>query len=145
MIDVEQFDTVRRPEDAATIYGGLNRAQENVISGGPEGVRRQPMAQRRRTTVRPVNGINSNVSFNSALWNLSTKMAELKAKADNGRRRRRHQHQLLGSQDPNRRIAACACRMDMQDMAQRLDGRAYGNKSKVAKQVAGVVRVYAVD
>jgi hypothetical protein len=35
--------------------------------------------------------------------------------------------------------------VDMQDLAQSLGGKAYGNKSKVAKEVGGVIRVYAVD
>ena len=63
VVDVEQFDTVRRPEDnSLDLWTTFNRVQENVMRGGQEGVRRAVNGSRRRTTVRPVNGIDSNVA-----------------------------------------------------------------------------------
>lgn len=82
IVDVEQFDTVRRPEDnRSDLWTSFNRVQENVMRGGQEGVRRSVNGQRRRTTVRPVNGIDSNVALNRALWTLSEGMAKLKQAA----------------------------------------------------------------
>ena len=59
-----------QPPDLWTV---LNRVQENVMRGGQEGVRRALNGSRRRTTVRPVNGIDFNVALNRALWTLSQK------------------------------------------------------------------------
>jgi Domain of unknown function (DUF932) len=80
VIDASEFDTVRRSEDLGNdLWTVHNRIQENVIAGGMEGFTRSANGRRRRTTTRPVNGIDQNITLNRALWTLSERMAEIKA------------------------------------------------------------------
>jgi hypothetical protein len=79
LIDASEFNTVRRDEDRAPdLWTTFSRVQENVIAGGAEGELVSPNGRRRRTTTRPVNGIDMSVSLNRALWTLGERMAELK-------------------------------------------------------------------
>ena len=50
-----------------------------MIRGGMEGVTRSPNGKKRRTTTRPVRGIDEDTRLNRALWTLTTEMAKLKA------------------------------------------------------------------
>jgi hypothetical protein len=80
VIDASEFNTVRRDEDRAPdLWTTFSRVQENVIAGGMEGELVSPNGRRRRTTTRPVNGIDMSVNLNRALWTLGERMAELKA------------------------------------------------------------------
>lgn len=65
----------RRKEDRAPdLWTTFNRVQENVISGGLSGRN----ATGKRTTTRPVTGIDQNVKLNRALWVLANEMAKLR-------------------------------------------------------------------
>ena len=80
VIDAEEFNTVRREGDAGSdLWSVHNRVQENVIRGGMEGFTRSPNGNRRRTTTRPVVGIDEDTRLNRALWTMTTAMAKLKA------------------------------------------------------------------
>lgn len=71
----------RRHEDAnGTLWGTMNRVQENVIKGGLHArAERRPGERRGRiVTTREVRGIDQDVKLNRALWTLSERMAELK-------------------------------------------------------------------
>lgn len=66
----------RRTDDAnRDLWSTFNRVQENLIDGGLRG----RAANGRRTTTRPVTGIDQNVKLNRALWTLAEEMAKLKA------------------------------------------------------------------
>ncbi|MEM0138527.1 MAG: DUF932 domain-containing protein [Thermoplasmatales archaeon] len=56
------------------LWATFNLVQENLIKGGLEG----RSASGRRTTTRPVQGIDSDIRLNKALWILADRMAELK-------------------------------------------------------------------
>ena len=82
VIDPEEFNAVRREEDnRPDLWTVYNRVQENVIRGGMEGFVRSPNGQRKRTTTRPVKGIDTDLNLNRALWTLSERMAKLKQAA----------------------------------------------------------------
>ncbi len=68
----------RRYEDRSSdLWSITNRIQENLVRGGVSW-RDQ---ERRRHTVREVNGITANTKLNQAIWSLASKMAEIKASA----------------------------------------------------------------
>jgi len=71
----------RRREDVnqADVWTTFNRVQENMIRGGLHGRTQGSNGRMRRTSTRPVNGIDGNVSLNRALWTLAEKMAEIKS------------------------------------------------------------------
>jgi hypothetical protein len=76
--------TPRRYADgdiASTLWGTFNIVQENTIKGGLAGRITGSNGRRRNATTRPVAGIDQNRALNRAMWNLMSKMAELKAAA----------------------------------------------------------------
>jgi len=76
-IRAEQLLFARRPaDDQADLWSTFNRIQENVIRGG---LSAHNTTTHRRSTTREVRGIDADIKLNKALWQLGTKMAELKA------------------------------------------------------------------
>ena len=74
-----QIIDARRREDAGnSVWSTFNRIQENVIRGGLTGRRTTEDGRARRTTSRPINGIDQNVSLNRAMWTLAEGMQRLK-------------------------------------------------------------------
>ncbi len=72
----QQLLAPRRIEDRASdLWTVLNRVQENTLRGGL----RARTAQGRRTTTRPVEGIDRSVGLNRALWVLAEEMRRLAA------------------------------------------------------------------
>jgi hypothetical protein len=74
--------TVRRNADYYNdLWTVFNVAQENAVRGGLHGVIADSTVRRgyRRTSTRPVNGIDQDIRLNKALWVLTAKMAELAA------------------------------------------------------------------
>jgi hypothetical protein len=71
----------RRRDDAGSdLWRTFNRVQENAISGGLSAMQRDANGRRvRRVSTRPINGIDQDVRLNRALWELASKIAELKA------------------------------------------------------------------
>ena len=55
-----------------------NVIQEHVMRGQDHGVIVGENGRRRRTSTRPVNGIEQSISLNKALWSLNERMVELK-------------------------------------------------------------------
>jgi len=79
-ITADQLLTVRRREDVGgDLWHTFNRIQENVIAGGLSAVRRDASGRRlRHVSTRRINGIDQDMRLNRALWELASKMAELK-------------------------------------------------------------------
>lgn len=70
----------RSADTASDLWRTFNRVQEHVIRGGQRVVTRNARGQvTRRSTVRPVNGIDQNRALNRALWTLADEMQRLKA------------------------------------------------------------------
>jgi len=68
----------RRAEDRGNdLWRTFNVVQENSVKGGLHGVRYDEQNRRRRSTTRPVNGIDQDVKLNKALWILTERMAQL--------------------------------------------------------------------
>jgi len=68
----------RRIDDQGNdLWRTFNVVQENAIRGGLHGVRYDEQNRRRRSTTRPVHGIDQDVKLNKALWILTEKMAQL--------------------------------------------------------------------
>lgn len=67
----------RRAADANKndLWTTFNRVQENLLKGGLHGV----TSTGKRTTTRQVTSIDTNIKLNKALWNLSERMAGIKA------------------------------------------------------------------
>lgn len=65
----------RHADIAPDLWATFNRVQENLIKGGVSG----RSANGKRTTTRPVQGIDQNVKLNRALWVLAEEMRRLKA------------------------------------------------------------------
>lgn len=72
----EQVIEARRWDERQdnTLWGTFNRAQENLTQGG-----QWTNDRTRRARTRAVNGIDSNVNVNRALWTLAEEMRKLKA------------------------------------------------------------------
>jgi len=71
-----QLLTARRFDDrGADLWRTFNRVQENMTKGGLPGRNRNG----RRTTTRPVGGIDQNVKLNRALWVLAEEMRRRRA------------------------------------------------------------------
>lgn len=71
----------RRVEDTTrNLWTTLNVLQENMIRGGQSGYVRDANNRRRRQTTREIQGIDQNRALNQALWTLTERMAQLKAK-----------------------------------------------------------------
>lgn len=76
----DQIIAPRRREDVGqTLWQTFNVIQENLIRGGLDGRRRTSDGRIRRSTTRPVNGIDQNVGLNRALWTLAEGMQRLKS------------------------------------------------------------------
>lgn len=79
-IRADQLLQARRSADTAPdLWTTFNAVQENVIRGGLSAIGRNAANQRRRTTMREVNGIDQSRNLNRALWTLAERMAQLKA------------------------------------------------------------------
>jgi hypothetical protein len=80
LVRADQLLAPRRREDVGdNLWLSFNRIQENSIRGGVHAFGRNANGQRRRQTTREINGIDQNVRLNRALWQLSARMAEIKA------------------------------------------------------------------
>lgn len=78
----DQVLTPRRREDVdGSIWGTLNIAQENIIRGGLQGRKADANGRVRRSTTRPINGIDQNVTLNRAMWTLAEGMRAIKQAA----------------------------------------------------------------
>ena len=76
----EQIIAPRRREDIGrSLWTTFNVIQENVLRGGLPGRRQSSEGRIRRSTTRPINGIDQNVGLNRALWTLAEGMQRLKA------------------------------------------------------------------
>lgn len=76
----DQIIAPRRREDAGqSLWQTFNVIQENLIRGGLDGRRRTSDGRIRRSTTRPINGIDQNVGLNRALWTLAEGMQRLKS------------------------------------------------------------------
>ncbi|QHG74452.1 DUF932 domain-containing protein [Ensifer adhaerens] len=77
-IKPEQLLVPRRVEDRAEdLWTVWNVVQENSIKGGLRGVKRDEFGRARRSTSRPVNGIDQDIKLNKALWLIGERMAAL--------------------------------------------------------------------
>lgn len=75
----DQIIAPRRREDVGqNLWQTFNVIQENLIRGGLDGRRRTSDGRIRRSTTRPINGIDQNVGLNRALWTLAEGMQRLK-------------------------------------------------------------------
>ncbi|GGE97537.1 DUF932 domain-containing protein [Sphingomonas prati] len=78
----DQVIAPRRSADVGgSVWNTFNVIQENVIRGGLHGSKRNEEGRIRRSTTRPINGIDQNVSLNRAMWTLAEGMQRLKAAA----------------------------------------------------------------
>jgi hypothetical protein len=76
----DQIIAPRRREDAGqSLWQTFNVIQENLIRGGLNGRRQTSDGRIRRSTTRPINGIDQNVGLNRALWTLAEGMRRLKS------------------------------------------------------------------
>ncbi|WP_237154119.1 DUF932 domain-containing protein [Oryzibacter oryziterrae] len=76
----DQIIAPRRREDAGqSLWQTFNVIQENLIRGGLDGRRHTSNGRIRRSTTRPINGIDQNVGLNRALWTLAEGMQRLKS------------------------------------------------------------------
>ncbi|ASG20196.1 DUF932 domain-containing protein [Nitrospirillum viridazoti] len=76
----DQIIAPRRREDAGqSLWQTFNVIQENLIRGGLNGRRQTSDGRIRRSTTRPINGIDQNVGLNRALWTLAEGMQRLKS------------------------------------------------------------------
>lgn len=70
----------RRQADVGNdLWRTTNAIQENAIRGGLHGVGRGADGRTRRSTSRPVHGIDADVRLNRSIWHLAERMAQLKA------------------------------------------------------------------
>lgn len=77
-IQPSQLLTPRRADDRANdLWTVFNVTQENVIRGGLSAVGRDAGGYRRRSTSRPVKGIDQDVRLNKALFVLADRMSQL--------------------------------------------------------------------
>ncbi|MFG1285186.1 DUF932 domain-containing protein [Xanthobacter autotrophicus] len=76
----DQIIAPRRREDVGqNLWQTFNVIQENLIRGGLDGRRQTSDGRIRRSTTRPINGIDQNVGLNRALWTLAEGMQRLKS------------------------------------------------------------------
>lgn len=77
-IKPEQLLVPRRQEDRTDdLWTVWNVVQENSIKGGLRGVSRDETGRPRRSTSRPINGIDQDIKLNKALWLVGERMASL--------------------------------------------------------------------
>lgn len=75
----EQIMNPRRREDAGqSLWTTFKVIQENVLRGGLSGRCQNANGQIRRSTTRPIKGIDQGVGINRALWTLAEGMQRLK-------------------------------------------------------------------
>lgn len=73
-IQPETLLVPKRYEDRGNdVYSTFNRVQEHLVRGGDRGV----TTNNRRTTTRPINGIDGNVKLNRGLWTLTQELAKV--------------------------------------------------------------------
>lgn len=78
-IKASQLLNARRPDDnRSDLWTTFNRIQENSVRGGLSAWGRDAHGHSRRVSSREVRGIDGDIKLNKALWQLGTKMAELK-------------------------------------------------------------------
>ena len=78
-IEPVQLLQPRRWEDRSNdLWTTFNRVQENALKGGLSGRRTNDNGIVRRSTTRPIKGVDSNVNLNKALFVLANAMAELR-------------------------------------------------------------------
>jgi hypothetical protein len=76
----EQLLRQRRWDDRSSdLWTTFNTVQENAIKGDLTAIGVGANGRPRRTTTRPITGIEQDVKLNSALFSLAARMAELKA------------------------------------------------------------------
>jgi len=68
----------RRADQSTDLWMTMNVAQENIIRGGLAAWGRDANNRPRRTTTRPIKGIDQDMKLNKALWTLTEHMAQLK-------------------------------------------------------------------
>lgn len=68
----------RTADQPPTLWNVFNTVQENSIRGGISAMGRDRNNRPRRTTTRPINGIDQDVKLNRALFTLASEMAKLK-------------------------------------------------------------------
>jgi hypothetical protein len=74
----EQVLRPRRMDDRADdLWTTFNRVQENMTKGGAVGCKRDSKGKIRRTRMRAVTGIDSDVKLNRALWTMAQQMKEM--------------------------------------------------------------------
>jgi len=72
----DQILRARRSEDRSSdLWTTLNKTQENLVRGGLQA----RTAAGKRSTTRPVSGIDTSIKLNRALWVLAEEMRKLKA------------------------------------------------------------------
>lgn len=75
----QQLLLARRSADTGNdLWSTFNRVQENVIRGGLSGVAQGSNGRLRRTSSRPVAGIDQDVKLNRILWKVAESMAAIK-------------------------------------------------------------------
>lgn len=67
----------RRDDNGNDLWTVWNVCQESAIKGGLRGVTINDRGERRRTSTRPVSGIDQDVKLNKALWILGERMNEI--------------------------------------------------------------------
>lgn len=72
--DSQLLHTRRIADDKEDLWTTFNVVQENMLKGGV----RARIATNRRTTTRPVQGIDQSIKLNRALWTLAEEMRKLK-------------------------------------------------------------------
>ena len=77
-----QILSVRRRDDTgSSLWATLNVTQENIMRGGLHGRKLDENGRIRRSTTRPINGIDQSVTINRALWTLAEGMQAIKQAA----------------------------------------------------------------
>ncbi|MGP2417322.1 DUF932 domain-containing protein, partial [Pantoea ananatis] len=75
-VTAENIIHPRRWHDKGTdLWTAFNIVQENLVKGGLSG----RTEKGKRTTTRPVNGIDGDIKLNQALWKMAEEFAKLKS------------------------------------------------------------------
>jgi hypothetical protein len=79
-VDADRLLRPRRMADTgADLWTTFNRVQENAVKGGLRGHTIGKDGRHRRTSTRPVTGIDQTKNLNRLLWDFTARVAELKA------------------------------------------------------------------
>jgi hypothetical protein len=65
----------RSGDEGSDLWSVFNVVQENIIRGGVEGDGKDSVGRKCHYTSRPVNGIDADVTLNTALWGLADELA----------------------------------------------------------------------